>query len=823
MEPAPSIKMSNPIPSLSKDPNVIVTLLLVVLGVAGMWWQFRTMSTELVEIMALQQAEKYSQVIAQFRKLYTSEVVKPAEEAGLEITHDYKERPGTIPLPATLSKLLGNELGKETGSEVRLYSDYPFPWRVEEKANQDVFEQEALQHLKKNPDSPYFQFTTVDGQPVLRYATADRMEPACVTCHNSHPDSPKTDWKAGDVRGVLEVIQPLESAVVEAKHSLEHMFFYFLGILAVGVGGVVLLVSRLRRVSGNLENEVRERTKEITQVNQSLEAEIDVRRQAQAAFEHLSEQNEQILQSAGEGIYGLNLEGKATFVNQAALQMLGYQSEEIIGENMHSLIHYAKPDGSPYPQDLCPMTKTLDAGETHHVENEVLWRKNGNCFPVSYTCTPIFENGQLIGAVITFKDISERVRAQEELKQAYLFTDRLLSSITSILIAVDREDRITRWNQYAEETFHIPAQDVLGKLFMDTNLQVEWSVVTKAIYECLETRKGIRIEELEFTTTCTERPRILGLTINPIMDTDQEVSGFLILGTDITERKFLQVQLSMAQKMESIGQLAAGIAHEINTPIQFINDNLKFLQDSFQALDGVLTAYGTLREALKAGSVTPELLAATQGVVEDADLDYAMEEIPKALQQSQDGANRVAKIVRAMKEFSHPGVSEKKLTDLHKAIENTVTVARNEWKYVAEVEFAFDPDLPLVSCLAGEMNQVILNMVVNAAHAIRDVLDATKEERGKVTIRTRKVGEWVEIDIVDTGSGMSKAIQEKIFDPFFTTKEVGKGTGQGLAMAYDVVVNKHGGTILVDSDVGQGTTFTIRLPVNASEAVLQES
>jgi len=822
MESAPSIKTSNSTPSLLRDPTVVVTLLLIVMGAAGLWWQFRTVSNELVETMALQQAQKYSRAITQFRKLYTSEVVKRAGEAGLEITHNYKDRPGAIPLPATLSILLGNQLEKKKGAAVRLYSDFPFPWRVEEGVHQDTFEQEALQHLKQNPESPYFQFTTLNGQMVLRYATADRMQPSCVNCHNSHPDSPKTDWKTGDVRGVLEVIQPLENAVAEAKRSLEHIFLYFLGIVAVGVSGVVLLVSRLRRISGNLEHQVRERTKEILQVNQSLEAEVDVRRQAQSAFEHLSERNEGILQSAGEGIYGLDVEGKTTFVNQAALRMLGYQSEEIIGEYMHSLIHYAKPDGSPYPQELCPMLKSFRDGGTYRVDDEVLWRKDGRSFPVAYTSTPILDNDQLIGAVITFADISERIRAQKELQEAYLFTDRLLFSITSILIAVDREDCITRWNRYAEETFQILADEVLGKPFVQTGLQLDLNVITQAIYQCMESRASIRIEELEFTPPSAERPRILGLTVNPIVEKDETVSGFLILGTDITERKLLQVQLSIAQKMESIGQLAAGIAHEINTPIQFVNDNLKFLQDSFQALDGVLMAYGTLREALSAGSVTPAHLAATQAALEDADLEYVMEEIPKAIQQSQDGADRVAKIVRAMKEFSHPGTSEQKLTDFNKAIENAVTVARNEWKYVADIEFAFDPDLPLVSCLPGEMNQVILNMVVNAAHAIRDVLDTAKEDKGKVTIRTRQMGDWVEIDIADTGSGMPKEVQEKIFDPFFTTKEVGKGTGQGLAIAHDVVVNKHAGTIAVDSQMGEGTTFTIRLPLSESEAALQE-
>ncbi len=819
---SPQAKRSS-ILSLLYDPIVVGIVVLVIMGALGLWWQFHTLSADLVEKMAVQQAQKYSQAIAQFRTLYTSEVVGRAKDAGVTVTHDYLERPGAIPLPATLSMLLGKALEKKDGGGVRLFSDYPFPWRSSEGGPQDEFEREALQQLRAHPEAPFFQFGLYQGKQVLRYATADRMQSQCVECHNTHPDSPKNDWKSGDVRGVLEIIHPVESVVVETKRSLEYVFILFLGVVGVGVGGIVMLVGRLRQRSGVLDCQVQERTKEILEMNATLEKEIDVRRQAQSAFEHLSLQNERILQSCGEGICGLNLEGRMTFANQAALQMLGYSSEEIIGETMHSFIHYAKADGSPYPQEECTILEALKDGKMSRVQQDVFWRKDGQGVPVSYTSTPIRDDQQVIGAVVTFADISDQVRAKEELQRAYMFTDGLLSSIANILIAVDLSDCITKWNRHAEETFQVPASEVLGHTFMTAKLQMDWSHITQAIYECLETRKAVRIDELEYTPPSSERPRLLGLTVNPIVDKDDEISGFLILGTDITERKFLQVQLGVAQKMESIGQLAAGIAHEINTPIQFVNDNMRFLQESFAGLDGVLTAYGTLREALESSAVTPELLAATQAAAEAADLEYVMEEIPKAIMQSLDGADRVAKIVRAMKEFSHPGTGEKKLTNVNQAIENTVMVARNEWKYVADVEFGFDPDLPSVSCLPGELNQVILNMVVNGAHAIGDVLEVTKEELGKITIRTRVVGDWVEIDIADTGGGMPQSVQEKIFDPFFTTKEVGKGTGQGLAIAHDVIVNKHGGSIVVDSQMGKGTTFTLRLPLNPQEVTPQAS
>ncbi|HBH79111.1 MAG TPA: histidine kinase, partial [Nitrospira sp.] len=189
----------------------------------------------------------------------------------------------------------------------------------------------------------------------------------------------------------------------------------------------------------------------------------------------------------------------------------------------------------------------------------------------------------------------------------------------------------------------------------------------------------------------------------------------------------------------------------------------------------------------------------------------------KAIAQSFEGVERITKIVRAMKEFAHPGGEEAAYEDLNKAIQTTVEVSRNEWKYVAEMTMDLTPDLPPVFCQLGPINQVVLNIIVNAAHAIGDVVKGTKQ-KGRITIATRPVGDGVEIRISDTGGGIPETIREKIFDPFFTTKPVGKGTGQGLAIARSVVVDKHGGRINVESQVDQGTTFIIHLPVKPKEA-----
>ena len=298
------------------------------------------------------------------------------------------------------------------------------------------------------------------------------------------------------------------------------------------------------------------------------------------------------------------------------------------------------------------------------------------------------------------------------------------------------------------------------------------------------------------------------------------------MATDTTERKRLDVQRQQGQKLESIGQLAAGVAHEINTPVQFIGDNLRFLGDSFVDLTTVLGAHATLLKAARSGTPSAEVsaaIAATDDAAKRADIGYLADEIPKALTQSIEGVTRVADIVRAMKEFSHPDGGTKKSTDLNKTITTTLIVARNEYKYVADLVTEFAANLPPVPCLVGEFNQVVLNLVVNAAHAIGDaVANAGRNSSGRnsggkgtITVSTRLDGDHVEVRIRDSGTGIPESARAKIFDPFFTTKAVGKGTGQGLYIAHTVVVKKHGGTLTFETEIDQGTTFIIRLPLTA--------
>jgi len=277
----------------------------------------------------------------------------------------------------------------------------------------------------------------------------------------------------------------------------------------------------------------------------------------------------------------------------------------------------------------------------------------------------------------------------------------------------------------------------------------------------------------------------------------------------------MESELRQAQKLESVGRLASGVAHEINTPVQFVNDSIHFVRDSMEDLHGVFEKLGAVQRSVLAGVPSKDAADDAALAEESADLDYLWEHVPKALNRAIDGLGRVAVIVRSMKEFAHPDSKEMTTTDLNRAIESTLTIASNEYKYVAELETDLG-ELPPILCHPGDLNQAVLNIVVNAAHAIADVVRNT-DDKGRIHVRTSVDGDDVVLSIADSGRGIPEALRERIFDPFFTTKEVGKGTGQGLAIARSVIVDKHHGQLTFETGP-QGTTFYIRLPIRGVSA-----
>jgi PAS domain S-box-containing protein len=330
--------------------------------------------------------------------------------------------------------------------------------------------------------------------------------------------------------------------------------------------------------------------------------------------------------------------------------------------------------------------------------------------------------------------------------------------------------------------------------------------------------------------------RVLGVAITPIFDSRGQLTHAAMIGADITakreearkkqelqdrlveemkERERVVLELQLAQKLESVGRLAAGVAHEINTPIQYVGDSVQFLRAAYDDLTQLIESIEQRIEIIPAGPTRDALRSDLSALLQKHDVNFIRSEVPRAFERTFDGVERVSTIVKAMKEFAHPDAHEQSPADLNHAIETTLLVASNEYKYVAKVNTDFET-LPPVVCNIGELNQVFLNLIVNAAHAIHDA--GKDAETGEIHIGTSLEGDTAVIRVRDNGCGIPEDNISKLYDPFFTTKQVGRGTGQGLSIAHSIVVDKHSGNIDVSSRLGEGTEFVLRVPIDGRAA-----
>ena len=397
-----------------------------------------------------------------------------------------------------------------------------------------------------------------------------------------------------------------------------------------------------------------------------------------------------------------------------------------------------------------------------------------------------------------------------------VFAD-LSETIPEVLYSMTLEDdgSMTYLSNAAEELTGCTLAELCAQsAWMDVIHPDDKSRYSQMIAQCKESHEKLKLEYriIHRDGSCYD---VFDRGV-PVLNESGDVVGINGLVVNVTAQKQARRELEKSQMLQSIGKLSAGIAHEINTPIQFLGDNMRFLDDSFKQMSELTRIYAKLRDSVSRDAPDNEIVAEISTKEEEIEIDFLIDEIPQAIEQSLDGIKLVSKIVSAMRDFSHIDDRQMAAADLNKALSSTITILRNELKYVADIEKDLDENLPEIVCCIDDMHQVFLNLLINAAHSIEEVIDTGSVQRGVITVKTYVQGEDVVISISDTGMGISPEIREKIFEPFFTTKKKdGKGTGQGLAMVLSIVHDKHNGKIELESEVGVGTTFTIRLPIDS--------
>ncbi len=520
--------------------------------------------------------------------------------------------------------------------------------------------------------------------------------------------------------------------------------------------------------------------------------------------------------NAGLGVWEWDLRSTRIRVNQIFITMLGYEVDEFEATRTfwESLIHDA---------DRAAQTKSLEShlqGKSPDFRCEYRLRAKHGDWRSILVAGRIVERDldqkpvRIAGVHI---DVSSSKEMEHKLRESEQRMRLLFDTSLDAIVTVNSNGQVTDWNLQSELLFGWNRSEALGcdfqRMILPESSQKsdhQWlaAFAPEEVHNLLGKRREIQAVNRERQELTIE------IAIAPLPAKDGIHFGVFM--RDLSQSRALERQLAQAQRLESIGQLAAGVAHEINTPVQFVNDSVFFVREGMGDLFSLIS---DLQEIVKSAGEQDQqsLQARAEAAVRFSDCDYLIANIPKALDRSIEGLSRVAEIVRSMREFVHEDSPEFRPADLNRVINSTLTVARNEYKYVADVETNLR-ELPPVHCLAGEIGQVLLNLIVNATHAIEDRIGKSAE-RGRITISTSLDGDFAVIRISDTGTGIPENIRHRIFDPFFTTKDVGRGSGQGLSLAYRSIVDKHGGQITFDTVMGQGTTFTVRIPTNGRGVV----
>jgi two-component system NtrC family sensor kinase len=479
----------------------------------------------------------------------------------------------------------------------------------------------------------------------------------------------------------------------------------------------------------------------------------------------------------------LSRDGTVEWVNDAFCRATGWSTSDLVGRRPIDVMAGPQTD----PSAVRDLVRAVRDGGRQDAE-VVAHDRSGQPLRLHVEMRPVNgANGDIAGFVGVATDLTASRGLEEALRREHHLVSRVLAHVPYQISWRDRDLVLQGGNA---------APDARPPMF-DPDLTAEQQV-------------GVRREVIDggrvFTLTHQVEvpgvgPRICRYTALPL-DHGGGAYGVLEIREDVTEREQEATRKAHNGKLESIGQLAAGIAHEINTPTQYATDNVVFLQRAFDRLVPVV------RSAREVHDDAPGARDRLRDALGAADVTYLTTEIPAALQQAREGLGRVTRIVQAMRDFSHPSHGEVTAIDLRKAVETTITVTHNEWKYSATVEVEIETGLPPLRVVADEFNQALLNLVVNAAHAIV----AVPGRRGVIRITGRHEPPHVVVAVEDNGTGIAPSILKRIFDPFFTTKPVGRGTGQGLAIVHGVMTRHHG-VVEVSSTVDVGSCFTLRFPV----------
>lgn len=536
-------------------------------------------------------------------------------------------------------------------------------------------------------------------------------------------------------------------------------------------------------------------------------------RQIQDALRKSEERYQELFSAVHEGILVVDEHELIGYCNPASASIFEVRSAEaLVGRSLLDFVPAHEQKKVRQQTEMCAQQQSSE------YELEIITDK-ANAKTVLLSVSPRFDSKENFrGAFAALLDITDRKRIEEELRQSQEQLQAILDNVGIGIAVISPQMEVLSLNKQMKSWFpevDVKNRPVCHRAFNDPP--------SETICSYCPTFKTFRDGEIHESVTRTPQGNSFTsyrVVASPIKSETGDVIAVIEMVEDMTEsheaetvKRDLERRLQETSKLEAVGSLAAGIAHEINTPIQFVGDNTHYLSDCFDTLLKLITTHQHIWTRAGQGEAYQELDELWHKAEEEADLEYTIDEVPAAISQTLDGVQRVGQIVRSMKEFAHTDRKETSRCDLNRMLDSTLTVARNELKYVADVVTDYDPELPQIDCHRDELNQVFLNMLINAAHAIADIVGDGSNGRGKITVKTRKEADDVLVAISDTGTGIPDAVKDRIFDPFFTTKEIGKGTGQGLYISHAVVVDKHRGSLTLDTEIGKGTTFYVRLPI----------